>query len=104
MQKRKAYIGIKRVLKEKKIRFQTPLTKLQVHWSNGVKTYDSAMEAARDMRERCYIVDPPGDDSAPATTGKTQQIPGWQRLKGKEMRREAAHCARERLQEFHRKI
>ena len=38
VQKRKSYNGIKKVLKERGIRFQTPLTKIRIHWSNGVKT------------------------------------------------------------------
>ncbi len=41
VQKRRSYVAVKKVLKEKKIRFQTPLTKIRTHWSDGVKTYDS---------------------------------------------------------------
>ena len=46
VQKRKTYVGIKKVLKEKGIRFQTPLTKIRIHWNKGVRTYGSAREAA----------------------------------------------------------
>lgn len=103
VQKRRSYVGIKKVLKEKQIRFQTPLTKIRIHWSNGVKTYDSAVEAARAMRERGYITDPPGDDSTLAVREKTRVTPEWQRVRGKDTTYEAAHRAREKLQEYHRK-
>lgn len=85
VQKRKTYMGIKKVLKEKGIRFQTPLTKIRIHWNNGVRTYGSAREAARDMEERGYTVDMPGEDTEPATGGKTQGEP---------------HQARQKLQDF----
>ena len=42
VQKRKAYIGIKKALKEKGIRFQTPLTKMRIHWDSGPKLYETA--------------------------------------------------------------
>ena len=103
VQKRRSYVGIKKVLKEKQIRFQTPLTRIRIHWSNGVKTYDSAVEAARAMRERGFITDPPGDDSTPAVREKTRVTPEWQRVRGKDTTREAAHRTREKLQEYHRK-
>ena len=57
VQKRKAYSGIKTILQEKGIRFQTPLAKICIHWNNGVKTYGSAREAAQDMKERGYSVE-----------------------------------------------
>ena len=103
VQKRRTYMGIKKVLKEKKIRFQTPLARIRIHWSDGVKTYDSAMEAARAARERGFTVDTPGDDSTPAAMEKTRVTPGWQRVRGKDTTREATHRAREKLQEYHRK-
>lgn len=104
VQKRRSYVAIKKVLKGKKIRFQTPLTKIRILWSDGVKTYDSAGEAARAMRERGYTVDPPGDDSTPAAAEKTRVTPVWQRVRAKETTHGAAHRAREKLQEYYRKI
>lgn len=48
--KRREYAGIKKQLKEKNIRFQTPYpAKLKVHLREGVKTYNSAWEAAEDL-------------------------------------------------------
>ncbi|KAF3837682.1 hypothetical protein F7725_009450 [Dissostichus mawsoni] len=36
--KRKVYVGIKRVLKEKNIRFQAPLDRMRIHWDLGTRT------------------------------------------------------------------
>lgn len=55
--KRRDYAGLKRVLKEEGIRFQSPRTALKIHWQEGVKTYDSPQEAARAMEERGLQVD-----------------------------------------------
>ncbi|KAJ4947635.1 hypothetical protein JOQ06_009669 [Pogonophryne albipinna] len=60
VQKRKAYNGIKKLLKERGIRFQTPLTKMTIHWDDGPKLYGSAQEAACDMRKRGFSVGPTG--------------------------------------------
>lgn len=103
VQKRKTYNGIKKVLKENGIRFQTPLTRIRIHWSSGIKMYHSAREASLDMKERGYGVDPPGDDGRPAAEGRRRAVADWQRVRGKDQGREAAHRARERLQVFLRK-
>ena len=91
VQKRKTYVGIKKVLKEKGIRFQTPLTKIRIHWNNGVRTYGSAREAARDMEERGYTVDMPGRDTELAAGGRMQREPEWQRVTGQSRSRDTAH-------------
>lgn len=52
MKKRKSYSEIKKTLKSKKIRFQTPVSRIRIHWSEGPKIYNNAEEAARDMRNR----------------------------------------------------
>lgn len=103
VQKRKAYNGIKKVLKENGIRFQTPLTRIRIHWNSGIKMYHSAREASLDMKERGYGVDPSGDDGRPAAEGRRRAVADWQRVRGKDQGREAAHRARERLQVFLRK-
>ncbi|KAF3844084.1 hypothetical protein F7725_016132 [Dissostichus mawsoni] len=82
VQKRKAYNGIKKLLKEKGIRFQTPLTKMRIHWDDGPKLYGSAQEAACDMRKRGFSVGPTGL-AAPdheATLERLQQAMPWQRV------------------------
>jgi len=97
-QKRKSYLGIKKVLKGKGIRFQTPLAKIRIHWNNGVKTYDDARDAARDMRERGLEVEVPGGAAAPVEERRAQ--PGWQRVGGKDGGRDSARRAREMLQKW----
>ncbi|KAK7933161.1 hypothetical protein WMY93_004057 [Mugilogobius chulae] len=62
-QKRREYGNIKKTLKEKGVRFQTPLDKIRIHWDTGTRTYGSAREAALEMRRRGYSVSIPGADS-----------------------------------------
>ncbi len=100
VQKRRTYANIKKILKEKGILFQTPLAKIRIHWNNGVKTYESAREAARDMRERGYNVDEPGGDNAPVVEERQRGAAVWQRVKGKERGPDTAHQAREKLQNY----
>ncbi len=52
VQKRETYRGIKKVLKEKGIRFQTPLTRIKIHWEEGPKLYNTAEEAEEAVRKR----------------------------------------------------
>lgn len=37
VERHKTYLGTKNALKEKGIHFQTAVTKIQIHWNNGVK-------------------------------------------------------------------
>ena len=60
VQKHKAYSGIKKLLKERGTRFQTPLTKMRIHGDDGPKLYGPAQEAACDMRKRGFSVGPTG--------------------------------------------
>lgn len=48
----KSYSEIKNFLKEKNIRFQAPLSRIRIHWSDGPKIYNNAEDAAQDMRRR----------------------------------------------------
>lgn len=100
VQKRKTYMNIKKILKEKGIHFQTPLAKIRIHWENGTKTYDSARTAAQDMKERGYTVAEPGGDAVPAPEERQRGAAGWQRVKGKERERDATHRVREKLRSF----
>ncbi|KAF0039217.1 hypothetical protein F2P81_007452 [Scophthalmus maximus] len=47
---------IKKVLKEKRIRFQTPLTKMRKHFHSGTVTYSNAEEAAEYLKRRGFKV------------------------------------------------
>ena len=62
VKKRKAYSWIKKSLKMRGTRFQTPLTSMRIHWDTGLQTYSSAAEAGRELRRRGYNV-----DEAPST-------------------------------------
>lgn len=55
--KRKEYTPIKKTLWDNGIRFQTPLTRLRVYFETGPVMYDSAAQAAEDLRRRGYAVD-----------------------------------------------
>lgn len=75
VQKRKTYLNIKKTLKEKGIRFQTPFTKIRIHWNNGVKNYDNVQDAAQDMKARGLTVASGGVDpwcSGMAASGMRQ--------------------------------
>ena len=104
VQKRKAYGAIKKILKEEQIRFQTPLAKMRIHWASGAKTYDSAEDVARDMKERGYEVGLTGEGTATAEREKTRDQAEWQQVtRSKTGRTAAAAAAREKLRGFQRK-
>ncbi|KAL7851465.1 hypothetical protein AOLI_G00218210 [Acnodon oligacanthus] len=51
------YIEAKKVLKEKKIKFQTPYpARLRVFYEEGSRLYESAAEATKDMASRGFSV------------------------------------------------
>ena len=53
LQKRKEYSEAKRVLKQNKIRFQTPFpAKLRVYYEDGTRLYQTVDEATTDMNKR----------------------------------------------------
>lgn len=55
--KRKQYAEAKAVLKQNKIRFQTPFpARLRVFYEDGAKLYGSAEEATRDMAQRGFNI------------------------------------------------
>lgn len=57
MRKRKEYVEAKRVLRENKIRFQTPFpAKLRVFYEGETRLYNSAAEATKDMAEKGFKV------------------------------------------------
>ncbi|KAK1894503.1 putative lipid kinase YegS-like [Dissostichus eleginoides] len=87
------------MLKEKGIGFQTPLTKIRIHWNTGVKTYENAREAAQDMKERGHTVDVPGGDMEPAWPRGPAE---WKRVagRGRDPGSGTADRAREKLQSY----
>lgn len=55
--KRREYASIRAVLKEKQIKFQTLFpARLRVKYKDETKVYDSAVDAAEDLRRRGYAV------------------------------------------------
>lgn len=54
--KHKEYVPIKKMLKEKGIRFQTPLTRMRVFLKDGTVTYHSAEQAAKDLHAKGFPV------------------------------------------------
>ncbi|KAJ8332654.1 hypothetical protein SKAU_G00424430 [Synaphobranchus kaupii] len=68
--KRKEYTPIKKVLKENKIRFQTPLTRMRVHFDSGTVTYKNAPDAAVDLAKRGF---PVGTIHANKIVGNTEE-------------------------------
>ncbi|TKS65862.1 LINE-1 retrotransposable element ORF1 protein [Collichthys lucidus] len=59
VKKRKEYNDIKKALKESGIHFQTPYTRMRIHWDSGVHTYNSAQEARRDLKKRGFQIEDP---------------------------------------------
>lgn len=100
MEKRRAYGGIKKVLKEKGIRFQTPFTRIRIHWSTGPRTYEDAHQAAQELRARGMEVSAARVDPAPNLEERIQKAFPWQRVAsgGKQMQTRV----KEKLQEFRR--
>ncbi|KAL0151620.1 hypothetical protein M9458_053021 [Cirrhinus mrigala] len=105
VQQRKSYVKAKKILKEAGIRFQTPFTKMRVHWNNGVKTYNDAKEVEKDLRDRGYKV--ADSEEAEGTITLLERLEArkssaWQRVT-KERREEASRRVRKRLEDFRRK-
>ena len=99
VKKRREYAGIRRMLKEKGVRFQTPPpAKLKVFLDGGPRTYNDAREAADDLRKKGFPVgqDEPGPTPGPRTTA-------WERVVDKRRQR-ASHPEqiREKLRAFRR--
>lgn len=102
LKKRKAYVGILKELKAKGIRFQTPHpAKLRVFFDSGTQIYESAADAAKDLKKRgLSIEDVKEPDSAEP---KQRRLATWGRA-GADRRRPAVdqERIRERLRSFQR--
>ena len=101
LQKRKAYANVKAELKKRDIRFQTPFTKMRIHWANGKKTYDSAEEAAEDLRKRGMQVETSDNHEGPTLAERLQTtgLATWLRV-GRDGTADMGRRARQRLKEF----
>lgn len=92
----KEYKDIRKILKEKQIRFQTPYpAKLKIYWQTGTCVYNNATKAAEDMIKRGYPVDLPQTNVTDWEQKLTQGV-HWNTDGGH------ADRIRERLSEFQR--
>ena len=99
--KRRGYAGLKRALKGKGIKFQSPLTSLRVHWQGGVQTYGSPQEAARAMEERGMKVEGLVEKEQPPLEQQLEAAYKWRRVGDQET--DVAGRARKELMRFSRK-
>ncbi len=66
LKKRSEYAEVKKVLKEKQIKFQTPYpAKMRVFYNDGTRLYQDAAEATRDMASQGFSVAVVKSSSAP---------------------------------------
>lgn len=102
MEKRRAYGGIKKALKEQGIRFQSPFTRIRIHWSTGPRTYEDAQAAALELKARGIPVNIAREESGPSMEERVLEAFSWQQTDagGTAGRMEAR--VRDKLQEFRR--
>lgn len=102
--KRKAYAPIRKLLKEKGLRFQTPPpAKLRVFFEGGTVTYNSPAEAVQDLRMRGLM--PEDDNMGTADTSPTERLKksSWETVKTKRYNPDAhSERARKKLSGFQR--
>ncbi len=88
--------------KERGIKFQTPLTGIKIHWSDGPKIYNSAREAAREMEKRGIVAQMRGDEEEDSVENRIQGTFSWRKVRGPGEQSGTRQRAREKLQEFRR--
>ncbi|MEQ2219582.1 hypothetical protein XENOCAPTIV_020269 [Xenoophorus captivus] len=72
-------IAIKKGLKVKGIRFQTPFTNIRIHWESGTRTYSSAQEAYSELKRRGIQVEEPATaDGGSRVESCLRELLGWQ--------------------------
>lgn len=103
IKKRKEYNRMKKALKERGIRFQTPMTSIRIHWESGVRTYSNSREAWSELRRRGIPVDgpEPTEGESDPVERLREKLGSWQRATGREAPTRAL-SVKERLQEFRR--
>ncbi|XP_076868222.1 uncharacterized protein LOC143519059 isoform X2 [Brachyhypopomus gauderio] len=105
VQKRREYNGLKKALKERNIRFQTPYTNMRINWDDGTQTYNSAHEAGLELKRRGFTVAVPEEREQFDSVGsRLKELLGWQRQeKSRKLSRSAATGrAKEILRRFER--
>ncbi|KAF3839174.1 hypothetical protein F7725_017891 [Dissostichus mawsoni] len=83
----------------------TPLDRMRIHWDSGTRTYDSAQDAAQELRRRGFSVEVP-DRNASELYPKMErlhQTKTWQRVGERSAGgTETASRVSKRLQEYER--
>ncbi|KAE8291543.1 hypothetical protein D5F01_LYC08898 [Larimichthys crocea] len=102
VQQRRAYMEIKKTLKAKGIRFQTPLTRIRIHWTDGPRLYNSAQEAAKEMRKRGMDVQMKEADEERTMEERIHAAWTWQHVGEPGACGGLTQRTRGRLQEFRR--
>ncbi|CAM4572214.1 unnamed protein product [Leuciscus chuanchicus] len=103
--KRKAYAPIRKLLKEKGLRFQTPPpAKLRVFFEDGPIVYNSATEAMEDLKKKGLTTANIREDTATSTSMEKLSKISWETAGAKPRRNRDDHQerARKRLQDFRR--
>ncbi|CAL9687283.1 unnamed protein product [Knipowitschia caucasica] len=79
IQKRKEYKAIKAALKERGVRFQTPFTRMRIHWDSGPQMYNSAGDAERELRKRGFFAGHTEEhvSEGPITSQQLEQTSPW---------------------------
>ncbi|CAL9692043.1 unnamed protein product [Knipowitschia caucasica] len=101
LKQRKLYTEAKRVLRERKIRFQTPFpAKLRVFYDGETQMYNTAAEATKDMATRGYQVSvvPPEEDRFE----KMSRI--WSRAEGRGRQADARPGYMQKLDVYRRSV
>lgn len=98
MDKRREYLPVKKALKQRGIRFHTPMTKMRVFLDSGTVTYESASQAAEDLRAKGFPIQP-----MPKRTSPEQSTFPWERVREKRNGTgdDYRQRIRDKLQEFH---
>lgn len=105
VQKRKQYQHIKKALKQRGIRFQTPYTSIRIHWEDGTRSYSTAHDAGLELRNRGFQVEVPAANTGEDTEMRLRRLLGRQRQDERPARESVlstAQRAKERLKEFER--
>lgn len=99
MDKRREYLPIKKVLKEKGIKFRTPMTKMRVFLDSGTVTYDNADQAGDDLRAKGFPI-PPRPEGGPREMARPRS--SWEQVKHPRRRdgREYQQRIRDKLRGF----
>lgn len=102
VKKRKEYNAIKKTLKEKAIRFQTPYTNIRIHWDSGTRTYNCAQDVYSEFTRRGIQAQhhPITAEDKTSTAHRLRELMCWQQAGGGELA--VSRRAKAKLQGFQR--